>query len=353
MISSREISVVIQGKVDQKNINRLIHSIREKLPEAELIVATWKNDNLNFYIDCDQLVLLKDPGAASMSVDGTGAYNINRLLYSTVEGINRANRKYILKIRSDLLLKDVGFLKNFDSYNKRDISHSLARHKIAICSLYCMKCESEKGFVHPTPYHISDWACFGLSDDIKDLFDIPLVNIEYFARYFEVNLKYRNYSIPWLNHRLWKFPPEQYIGVQYAKKLYPELKFDNCLEYDYVDAIQSEKFIVNNFIILDPLQFGLISEKKYYDKISRHIDRVPEYVWNGLYRNYIYKQDYKKYLDSNYKIGIDWIEKKRRIRRLIIKILKPQTIRKPFILQDIIYTNNSSQGDIDNGKRIR
>jgi len=82
MISSREISVVIQGKVDQKNINRLIHSIREKLPEAELIVATWKNDNLNFYIDCDQLVLLKDPGAASMSVDGTGAYNINRLLYS-------------------------------------------------------------------------------------------------------------------------------------------------------------------------------------------------------------------------------------------------------------------------------
>lgn len=311
-INTEDISVVVQGSIDRENTPKLLLSIRKHLPGAEIILSTWKKQDFSVFLDYDILVKSQDPGAVAMDVNKVSPYNINRMILSTKEGLKKASRKYVLKCRSDVIVVGTDFLEYFDKYQKRDENYVLARKKILLNSLYCMKCEMEKGNVHPTPYHISDWYCFGLKEDIEDLFSLPLVEINEFARYFEYHKKEREYAIPWLSHRVWRFPPEQYLGLSYARKKFPDIQFDNCLAYDDVDIEQSERFLVNNFIILDPEDFGIVAAKNYYDDVSKHLSHCPEHVWNGLYRHYVYLQDYKKYCDAEYKLPVDRVGIERR-----------------------------------------
>ncbi len=320
-INSKEISIVIQGAVDKSQTPILIKSIREFLPYSTIIISTWKGADVAG-LDYDLVVESEDPGAMSMSVDGKGAYNINRMLKSTQAGLAQVKTKYVLKCRSDLVMINSGFLSYYDKFSVRDKDYVLANHKIQISSLYCMKAEMERGLKQETPYHISDWYCFGETEDIKELFNVPLVDITEFARYFEIHRKPRDYEIPWLNHRVWRFPPEQYLGVEYARKLFPDLTFDNCLETQDVDIIKSEKFLVNNFTILDPMQFGMVSQKEYYDTLSQRLYTAPDYIWNGIYRQNVYENDYKKYCDSAYIPRFDELKLKRKAYSLYKRYIK-------------------------------
>lgn len=310
-IDSADISVVIQGAVDSKNTPLLLRSVREYLPNAEIILSTWENSDLTYCNGCTDIVLNKDPGAAPMDVAGNSLLNLNRMLVSTKGGIQRATKKYILKCRSDVILIGNRFLQYFDAFNEREPQYCLAKHKIMLNSLYCMKCEAEGGLIHPTPFHISDWYCFGLQEDIRLLFSLSAVENVEFARYFAYHPKPREYAIPWLNHRLWKFPPEQYLGVMFAKEKFPGLTFPNCLAYDQVDMELSDRFIINNFIILDPENFSIVSNKNYYSTVSNKLYKAPEHVWNGLYREHIYLEDYKKYCDPSIKVPRDFLKIKR------------------------------------------
>ena len=104
MIKPEEISVVVQGAIDKDNTAKCLKSIRYYLPKSEIILSTWENSNIDD-LDYDILVENKDPGALIQD-PLYGAYNNgNRQLLSTQEGIKKATRKYILKLRTDFYLE--------------------------------------------------------------------------------------------------------------------------------------------------------------------------------------------------------------------------------------------------------
>lgn len=288
-MEARDISVVVQGAVDRRLTAVCLGSFRRLLPGAQLILSTWEGTDPSG-LDCDILVRSPDPGASAMDTARASSYNLNRMLRSSQAGLERAERPYVLKCRSDTELVGTGFLRAFDSFPARDERLSLARHKMVIPCLYTMRYEREWGKTHPTPYHISDWYCFGLREDVCCLFSAPLVEMEDFARYFEHHPRPRDYAIGWLGHRLWRFPPEQYLGVTYARRLFPDLDFPDCLSYDRVDPVRAERFLLSNFIVLEPLDFGLIVRKAYYEEISCDLSRCPRHVWPGIYRRAVYER---------------------------------------------------------------
>lgn len=290
MIKSEDISVVVQGAIDKQVTKKCLQSIRKNLPQAEIILSTWENSDdsdIEGLFDC--LVLSKDPGAYSNTQDGNRLYNINRYIVSTQAGISKASRNYILKIRSDIILSNNNFIQYFDKFNKRNLKYCLFNHKVIIPSLYSIKGElgmkKEFGKYHPTPYHISDWWAFGKKEDIEILFSCNFIkDLEKFSKYF-IN---PNYNINWLKERTWRFPPEQYICVELAKRLF-DLKFDNCLDYKNVDLKKSEKFIINNFIILDYEQSGLFLDKEFYRDFCKKYVAIPPHVFFTMYNFELYK----------------------------------------------------------------
>jgi hypothetical protein len=83
-IDSKDISVVVQGPIHtQDNLTkRVLESVRTHLPNAELILSTWKGSEVDG-LDCDILLLNDDPGAIN------GLNNVNRQIVSTRNGLQK------------------------------------------------------------------------------------------------------------------------------------------------------------------------------------------------------------------------------------------------------------------------
>ena len=303
MIDGKDISVVVQGTVEDVITKKCLESVRKYLPAAELILSTWEGCNV-YELDFDAIVINTDPGSEVFeNCKNPKQYNLNRILLSSQAGIQKANRKYILKCRSDSEMVGTGFIERFEHYPKRNAKYVLSNNRIVIGSIYSHRYQRQDGYTHPTPYYITDWYCFGLKEDIKMLYVIPLVNTHEFAKYYEIHHRPRDFKIKWMNRRLWRFPPEQYIGVCFAKRKFPSLEFNDCLSYDKVDLNIAEQFIINNFIILNPMDYGIVLNKWPYDVYSRNIGKVNIHSYDGMYRTYVYERLYKKYCDRAYKIS--------------------------------------------------
>lgn len=302
IIDSSQISVIIQGPVfTQKHAlapqgitAQVIQTLRQHLPHAQLILATWQDQPSDHLTDLDDLVRLTDPGTTNFYRQGAEAANLynngNRLIYSTQQGLARVKRPYTLKLRSDLLLFHPMFSAFFSQFTQTDPAWQVFQQRILGFPIYSLK--FEQGYRHgkkiqqPRPFHISDWVYFGLSEDMETLFSCPLMQEPETSRWFEYRPKPAQDL--W-EDRLWRYSPEQYICSQLALKYFNiELQHASQQDADIIEA--SERFIANNFVVLDQYQWGL-----YSLKLENFQDSLDENIQPGLYSHAVWQQDYQRY----------------------------------------------------------
>lgn len=293
-IHSKDISVVIQGAINPTETKKCISSIRHKLPQAEIILSTWEGSNLEG-LEYDKLILNKDPGAIPITKKIMN--NMNRQLLSTQNGLKVAERKYVLKLRSDLILANTNFLKYFNKFLARTDDYKLFERKILTCTLLTRhKIKHEKGFID-IPFHVSDWWFFGLRTDINTLFkDTPLVEEPYFTKYFEQD-EHKNKFNPFLGARF-QFAPEQYFVYKCFERNFKDIHMEDASDWNENTIEQSKKVIINNFIVLEHKQSGIFLNKYAYSK--NELFSGEQYL--GLYGFDFYQKEYQKYCDSNYVI---------------------------------------------------
>lgn len=296
--------MIVQGSIDKINTPKCITSIRTFLPEAEIILSTWENSDTSS-LDYDKLVLSEDPGAIVFDLHNGKLNNINRVLLSTKRGLEKATRPYILKLRSDLVLLNDNILNYQDNFRRID-DYKLFKNRIYSSLLFSLKFENFNGSdkYHYRPFHISDWWYFGLNEDIKKLYDVPLVEEPAFSNYFVFN-KPKPKVFLCFPYLLWRMSPEQYILSSCAKNSFPNIKFNDNSDYTPENIQQSEIIVVNNFLILDANQSGINNAKEEYVKLnlSSHVCK------DGLYYPKTWLKDYKKYCDPDYKIPFKFIWK--------------------------------------------
>lgn len=302
MHNSTNLSVVIQGGIDSIITPKCIASIRRFLPQAEIILSTWISANVD-NLDYDILVQSEDPGAYSFGNNSGKLNNLNRILRSTQAALAKATRPYILKLRSDLVLMNDNILKLSDNYKRID-SFKLFEQRIFTSLLFTFKFEQLKDNPHRhyRPFQVSDWWQFGLNQDIKKLYDVPLVDEPEFSQYF-INHQFHPSSYVCYPELLWKMSPEQYVLSTCAKQQYPEISFNDISDYNPKNINQSEIIIVNNFIILNAQISGIHNFKKEYLSRNTKIPSDDAYS-NGLYKPSIWILDYKKYCDPQYRIPL-------------------------------------------------
>ncbi len=286
MIKSKEISVVVQGAVNRSDVTRCLKSIRKFLPKAEIILSTWENSDVKG-LDYNILVENKDPGALIQDPD-YGAYNNgNRQLLSTQEGIKRATRKYILKLRTDFHLENNEFLDYWDLFPMANEKYKFFKHRVIISSVYSREYSDYNSL--PIPFHPADFYFFGLKEDIAAYFlNTPLIKSEDMAGYKH---KYKD-KAPYLT-QTWRYAPEQYYCLSFVRRHIDFNGFEDWTDYDNDIVNLSKNVLFNNFIFLDTLQSGIFSLK--HKSALMFEDNI-----RGVIPYKYFISMYKKYCDESF-----------------------------------------------------
>lgn len=286
MISNKDISVIVQGTINKDLTPKCLNSIREYLPEAEIILSTWEGCDVSG-IDYDVLVLNKDPGAVKIGLASNITNNQNRQLVSTREGINKANRKYILKLRTDFVLHSVKFLEYWNKFSIRDEKYNIFRHKIITSSVFSREYSDDKR--KPILFHPSDFFLFGLAEDLKDYFkNTRLATDDELGNW---QCLYPN-KIPYPEAN-YRYAPEQFFLLSYVKHFFPDINFDDWSDWNESNQKMSKNILYNNFIFLNYKQSGIYSEKFSFEL------KNPDKIF-GLISFKRYEEVYKKEFDNTY-----------------------------------------------------
>lgn len=326
MIQSSDISIIVQGAIDIAETPKCLASIRKHLPNAEIILSTWSNEPVEG-LDYDVLVLNEPPLAVLLdNYSSKKIYNnLNRQLLSTQEGLKKVTRKYTLKLRSDLIIDNTNFLKNYDEYPKRIVEYKLFEHKILVPTLLTRYFYNNGKNRCKMPFHISDWWFFGLTTDIKKYFEnTPLVEEPDFTNYFkkeENRDKYNPYGK--LSH---KFAPEQYYALSAFSQGFDDIKMLDASDYSEDLMEKFRKCLLNNFVILDFKQSGIYLNKYSFSKNEKFIG--DQYI--DLYNPYRFQKDYKEICDNDFVITEKPVLEdkktyaKMRIYKHLYRIIEPQ-----------------------------
>ena len=320
MIHSGDISVIVQGSINATETPKCLESIREFLPDAEIILSTWEGSDIS-NLDYDILVLSSDPGAVLMEgfTNKTVYNNINRQLLSTQAGLKKATRKYAMKFRSDLILTGDKFLSYFEEFQSHGEKYNLFKRKIlgsVLFTKYNIKSTKKSKRVE-IPFHISDWWLFGLKEDLDTYFlETQLVKEPCFTNYFS-HPENREKSTPYGKAKF-KFSPEQYFGYSCFARNFADIYMEDAADVSDALIEKSRQCLVNNFIFLEFEQSGIYLNKYPYSKNEKFAGE--QYL--GLYNFFRYENEYKKYCDKNYKITDNKFFKNEKTAYAILRLYK-------------------------------
>ena len=339
-INSNEISVIVQGPVSKTETLKCLKSVRRHLPEAEIILSTWKGSDISSFDGLyNILVENEDPGAFKFSCFHNKQNNINRMIVSTKEGLKRAKRTYCLKIRSDMFLKGKNFLKEYFLHEKRCEKFKLFSHRIIAYPYFSVKFHQKNRLKVYEPFHISDWCYFGLTEDLVKLYDIDTVKEPDFSEYFIHNNTGNHIENDLFPDTKWQFPPEQYTILSCIKKYFSEIKMCHRLDITKENIEQSELFIINNFKFLDSDMWQIYNMKTCYSKFKLNFDILTQL---GLYSYSAFLIDYQRFIDKNSPIPLSNIIKYSIANNLYFYKLKKSIARTlkllPYVLGIFYYS---------------
>ena len=294
MIDSKEISIVLQGPIYKDITNRVCQRMRDLFPEAEIILSTWEGSDTQGLL-YDVLVENKDPGGTPLLLDGSSkkTNNVDRMITSSKNGIKKATRKYTLRWRTDLLLKNSAFLEYFDKYKARADEWKIFKKRVLV---------HNPTLPYIYPLGPTDISCFGLTEDVLTYWDLPLQTKEdanYFLthKYPEDNLIAMQYGAP-------RRGAECYVWYNVLKKFekkYGPINFSFSFDFNQELQRLSELTIVNNLQVLSRDKFDFEALAHPY-LLTASKTFITEEMWMFFYKKYCNKTvrllDFKYHLTA-------------------------------------------------------
>lgn len=273
-----QLAIVMQGPLVQASGEAALR-YRLLAPRARVVVSTWpEHEEQAHQLRCaglvDEVVINDDPGALPPTTLSASAApnNVNRMIVSSRNGIARAQRPYVIRVRSDASLDPAATMQTWfrysDSSNKR----------LLFASRYTRHPYGFNGYL----FHISDWITAGDTQQCLQYWSAPLMSWED-ATYFE------RVRIPSQrpNHRRWRarMSQEQWLAAHWAKSLGYEV-IDNIAQESDELRQQYLALLANACIIADAVMLGLVTNKHANALSSPYqaLDCVSHKDWLGFRR---------------------------------------------------------------------
>ena len=287
---SGALSIVVQGALFQANFIETANHCRhwrELFPAAELIlvisvsdivspadafptdeapsvvslVAKHRHDGqLQFALAailtfCDQVVFA--PPALPLppiKSDSPKPNNMNFQIEAARHGLALATGHYVLRIRADMIFTDRSFLDQYAAAEAMLKGKTVTfQQRVMISWLFTLNPYTNERM----PLHFSDWFHFGLTADVRRLWQAPPIT-------FQDSLYYRTHRhAPGSNaaERLFniRVAVEQHIIYACFKPCFPDLKLDYHNDSSSIDLAMD--ILLDNFAICDIEQAGCIMDK--------------------------------------------------------------------------------------------
>lgn len=244
---NNELSIVVQGAIIPERTKKVLQKLRDSIPDATIILSTWENENID-ELNYDHLILNTDPGDSfdcfTENPDGsTKQNNMNRQIISTRNGLLAVKSKYCLKFRTDFILNSSSLL---DFYKKTSEIFTQRIEKLSLFEERILVFGVGNPHTMSLAYHLSDYIQLGLTKDLLELWNIPLLSEED-ANYCSTNKIYHH-----PHYFNFKYACEQKLWLDNISKLDIDLNIPN-IYFDNSDKIiiDSERTLVNNFIFID------------------------------------------------------------------------------------------------------
>lgn len=297
MVVSRDISVVVQGAIagkpgdppEKRLTDRCLRSVRRYLPDAEIILSTWQGSDVAG-LSIDQLVLSADPGAVPLDVRRT-PNNINRQIVSTCAGLQIVERPYAVKLRTDFELLGDRFLSYFGRFNARCDAGRIFRERVVASTIFSI---NPRRFA-PMPFHPSDWFFFGLTEDLRNLWEIPLAAEPGNSRWCAEDGRSH---IPFLGGRTARFTPEQTMWLGLLRK-HGEFPCDHMTDVSLSAIERTELTFANNLVLETPRKLGL----KY---LKGRRGTIWDFESFAAYTHADWRRLYRRYCDPT--AAVPWFE---------------------------------------------
>lgn len=256
-MQNQDISVVVQGPVIRTGgagnpaggTVSTLQSVRHHLPGARLILSTWKDADLKG-LDFDELVQPEDPGGV-LEKQGI-RYNMNRQIVGVMAGLQRVTTRYAAKLRTDCELTGSGFIACHGRHGRRNSEYRVFRERLVCSDLYFRTPDKEP---HALLFHPSDIFQYGLTEDLKTLWEIRLAQPGEVLFESASDLP-RDYRDLW-RKPLFRFVEEQYAWVRCLEKCGFPIPLRCSWEFSPTLMRASELSIINNFVPVAPDELGL------------------------------------------------------------------------------------------------
>lgn len=270
MIKNTELTVVIQGAVSEVT-NRTVESVRMHYPGAKVIVSTCGPLTMEI-IGADEVVVVPDPGNFAWSTEpDAGRNNVNRQIANTLGGLRAVTTPYAMKLRSDFLVTGGGALSYLCRFPAFDPEYRVFRERIL--ALY-----SPDPRVSPRPFHPNDQCFLGRTDDLIDLFDVPLMTAE--------EAIWRPYGLFKAN----RYAPEQHIFINYLRKKGRSVACDVFTDATPENCEETERYYASNFVIMGFPEWQVVATKEHLQIEFNPRAFIGSYTfvgWQKLYRTYV------------------------------------------------------------------
>lgn len=296
MVSEDELSFVVQGPISKNNnqTQKILFEIRKNFPQSKIILSTWINSNV-YGLEFDELILNEDPGAI-LQDDVNKVYdNTNRQLVSSLNGVRACTTKYCIKTRTDILFKNRKILPFFSDKIYRDPEYSFSKKRFIVPNY-----NTKNPDRIPLPHHPSDLVVGGLTEDLINLYDIPLRDYET-TRYFEKHKKPENFPYDDL---LCRYTAESYIWTSYLLKKM-KLCFQHSSDLSNGNVELTKIIFANNLIVVNPSMMGIRFVKYPFRELKSYYSYTYN-EWLKLCKQYcdckinIKKIDYSRILYNLY-----------------------------------------------------
>lgn len=303
-ISDNDISIVVHGGCFSHNIgniSNILLSYKREFSDAEIIFSISSSDFIDFDKSDEEKVFsykeemsgfcyLVNQCADKISYArmghplppvyvGGNLCNVNNFIESVYNGLALATRKFVLRVRNDLLFKDRTFIdlykKLYNNYYRKG-DRTVFNMPVMISSLYTLNPFAGGRL----PFHYGDWFHFGLLTDIRPMWNLPLVTLDFMTHYKS------HYCMPGTKEKernfLSKIAVEQYIHFKFFQKKFNDI----VLEYHNDDSSVDESIdiLLDNFIVADIYNMN-VYYPKYNDGFNSYQDnnmRIMQEAWMYL-----------------------------------------------------------------------
>lgn len=193
--------------------------------------------------------------------------NVNLQIAAAQLGLRLATGRYVLRVRSDFVFTDRSFLVQYNEGAHRPRGPATVfEERVLVSWLYTLNPYT----IERLPLHISDWFNFGLTTDVRRLWDVPPMSFAD-SVYYRAHRQARHSNAD-ERQNLTRRAVEQHIAYHAMAKSFPDLIIDYHNDPRSVDL--SVDILTDNYNVCDVGHARAIFKKEYEADFQHPAKRV-------------------------------------------------------------------------------